>query len=368
MSGPGDNSHADGMHEELLAAIRALRRLRLQEARLLRRIEHALAGGYRDDSRPRQAEGEASDRLPEWLGREVDLVLSDAFDGKTGIPPDQDREKESCPEPAAEEDPAPGREPASYLLLGSAGVWVGFPWSAVDRVDLLDESSGAGPGPSLRNILGQTGPADDPEPFSIRFASGAGCVTSQHVGGVVTLEEAARRGVECLLIPEITGTDAGVRVSLKPLLEEAADETSPPSPKPLRSDSGAHRPPSSPVAPTGLVAIRYLPARVSIARALRSRGWFLRETADLAEVPPWLRKVRYQAAFIELLDEEMPDLIPALQAAASRGCRIIAVGSRLRGYAGVPLQDLGDIPRLLYPFQESEVERILDSLRRDPAL
>lgn len=363
------------MHEELLAAVRALRRLRREEARLLRRIEHALQSACPEGDRSGQARGKPSDELPEWISQEVDFVLSGAFDGEADLPDDQDAEKESRAEPDAQESTTPPSDPASYLLLGSAGEWVGFPWIAVDRVELLDESAEAESWPSLRAILGQTGPAADPEPFCIRFASGAGCITCQHVGGVVSLDEAARRGVECLLIPEITGHDAGVKVSLKPLVEEAAlkplveeaalDDQAPP-PGLLPTDRSAPRPPSRPVSPTGLVAIRYLPARVSISRALRGRGWSLRETPDLAEVPSRLRKVRYQAAFIEMVDDEIPDFIPTLRIAASHGCRVIAVGSRLRGHASNPLHELGDIPRLLYPFHESEVELILDSLRQDP--
>ncbi len=354
------------MHEELLAAIRALRRLRREEARLLLRIEQALQSACLEGDRSGQVREEPSDSLPEWIGQEVDFVLSGAFDGGADLPDDQGAEKESSAEPDAQESTTPPSGAASYLLLGSAGEWVGFPWIAVDRVELLDESTEAESWPSLRAILGQTGPAADPEPFCIRFASGAGCIACQNVGGVVSLDEAASRGVECLLIPEITGNDAGVKVSLKPLVEEAAPDAEAPPQGQLPMDRGAPSPPSRPVAPTGLVAIRYLPARVSISRALRGRGWFLRETPDLAEVPSRLRRVRYQAAFIEMVDEEIPDFIPTLRIAVSHGCRVIAVGSRLRGHASNPLHELGDIPRLLYPFHESEVERILDSLRQDP--
>lgn len=378
MSGVDDRTSGNGMQEELLRAIRALRRLRREELRLLRRIELALRGASAEEGAAGETPDEPRDPLPDWVGQEVDSVLSRAFDAGvswTDDPKDAEDVPPADGPPEVIRDPG---HPASYLLLGSAHEWVGFPWSAVERVELAGESTGLGSGPSLRHILDQTETTGVPEPFCIRFAGGTGTLVCQSVGGVVTLEEASGRGVECLLMPEISGANGSVRLLLQPLVEIAALEThdtpagNPAGTSPEGGASGiAQADPVSPtqrsrtVAPTGLVAIRYLPARVSITRALRSRGWFLRETAELADAVSRLGKVRYQAAFIEMVEDEVPDLIPAIQAAVANGCRVIAVGSRLRGRACDPPGGLGEIPRLLYPFHESEVERVLDRLRQD---
>ena len=115
---------------------------------------------------------------------------------------------------------------------------------------------------------------------------------------------------------------------------------------------------------SGLVAVRYLPARVAIGRMLRSLGWFVLEATELEDLPGMLARVRYTAVFTEAPDAASPGWLAALERARAEGALVIAVGSRLRGRANDPLATMGDLPRLLHPFQEAEFERVLVDLRR----
>ena len=108
-----------------------------------------------------------------------------------------------------------------------------------------------------------------------------------------------------------------------------------------------------------LVAVRYLPARVAIARALRTHGWFVLEAADTEDLPDLLQRLHHTAVFCEAPESPGLEWIEALVRARDDGSRIIAVASRLRGAIGDPFRALGAIPRLRYPFQEVELERLI---------
>lgn len=112
---------------------------------------------------------------------------------------------------------------------------------------------------------------------------------------------------------------------------------------------------------SALVSVRYLPARVTIARALRAHGWFVVETADNQELPATLQRVRSNVVFAEAPERPTPAWMEALGQAREAGIRIVGVASRLRGASNNPLRVLGDVPRLLYPFQDAELERLLDT-------
>ena len=112
---------------------------------------------------------------------------------------------------------------------------------------------------------------------------------------------------------------------------------------------------------SALVSVRYLPARVAIARALRSHGWFVLEAADTEELPGMLQRVHHTVVFTEAPERPDPEWAKELARAQEGGTRIIGVASRLRGTVGDPWLALGSIPRLLYPFQEAELERLIES-------
>jgi hypothetical protein len=112
---------------------------------------------------------------------------------------------------------------------------------------------------------------------------------------------------------------------------------------------------------SAVVSVRYLPARVAIARALRSHGWFVLEAADTEELPAMLQRVHHTVVFIEAPERAEPWWSKELVRAQEDGARVIGVASRLRGTAGEPWRGLGAIPHLLYPFQEAELERLIES-------
>lgn len=116
-------------------------------------------------------------------------------------------------------------------------------------------------------------------------------------------------------------------------------------------------PPHDPVAgdasPAALLAVRYLPARVAISRALRFHGWEAVEAVDLPEILVRLRRRHFQAIFIEPAEHPRSALIPALLGARTAGAQVVGVGLRQRRAGMESLRPLGEIPHLLYPFQEA---------------
>jgi hypothetical protein len=112
-----------------------------------------------------------------------------------------------------------------------------------------------------------------------------------------------------------------------------------------------------------LVAVRYLPARVAIARVLRSLGFFAAEAPDNQELPTLLSRGSYSVVFAEPPDPVDPSWQEALKRAHESGIAVAVVTSRLRARARDPLRLLQDAPRLYHPFREGEIERTLGTLR-----
>jgi hypothetical protein len=355
--------------------------LREREIELLRRMAELLESSSRgrdavDDAREAAVEtdaprGDPPDDPsvhpgddPAWIDRTIDAVLAGAFSAD--------------PEPEATELPA-----VDLLLLRSGGTWVGMPWDRVTRLGLSDDAQPLPCVPlALRDILGLGGTGDTrddtAEPYCLTWetAGGPRALRCEVLGGVVAAPAAAARGVDLVWLPD--DSDAGGR--LLPLVEFFASiggdgRKEVEAPRPRLDDTVRARAPSQAmtghggprrdtrhVLRSGLVSVRYLPARVAIARALRSHGWFVLEAADAAELPALLQRVHHAVVFIEAPERPEPEWTKELARAQDGGARFIGVASRLRGVAGDPWRGRGATPHLLYPFQEAELERLIESL------
>ncbi len=117
------------------------------------------------------------------------------------------------------------------------------------------------------------------------------------------------------------------------------------------------------IAHSALLAIRYLPARVAIGRVLRARGWTVAESVDFREIPLHLHRRRFTIVFAEVPHPAPLSSMTALREAAASGSALVGVGSRLRGGGADPLRALGEVPRLLYPFLENDLDKVLLSAR-----
>jgi hypothetical protein len=85
------------------------------------------------------------------------------------------------------------------------------------------------------------------------------------------------------------------------------------------------------------------------------------EAADPAELPAMLQRVHHTAVFAEAPERAEPGWIVELVRAQESGTRVIGVASRLRGAASDPLRILGAVPHLFYPFQEVELEKVIEA-------
>jgi len=135
-------------------------------------------------------------------------------------------------------------------------------------------------------------------------------------------------------------------------------------PDPRVADSPANGAPAArATGPAALVAVRYLPARVTISRQLRALGWFVTEAADNQELPSLIRRLPYRVVFAEA--PETPELawMEAVRHAREARIPVFAVASRLSWRGGRAAAASGAAARLLYPFHESEVEKLLAELR-----
>ena len=74
-----------------------------------------------------------------------------------------------------------------------------------------------------------------------------------------------------------------------------------------------------------------------------------------------LQRVHHAVVFIEAPERPEPGWTEELARVREGGALVIGVASRLRGIAGDPWRGLGAIPHLLYPFQEAELERLVES-------
>lgn len=103
-----------------------------------------------------------------------------------------------------------------------------------------------------------------------------------------------------------------------------------------------------------VVAVRYLPARVALARALRLAGWAVREEADPQDALTRLRETRPGLLCLELSDEVGQGEEVARELVRG-GTQLYIVASRHRV---VDPASLSDLPRLLHPFTEGELARL----------
>ena len=113
---------------------------------------------------------------------------------------------------------------------------------------------------------------------------------------------------------------------------------------------------------SALVSVRYLPARVAISRAFRSHGWSVLESADTEELGAVLERLPHAVVFLEAPERPDPGWSRELARIQESGTRVIGVASRLRGATGDPWRGLEAVPHLLFPFQEAELERLIESL------
>lgn len=344
--------------------------------------------------------------VPPWIDAMVEAALSHAFGKDPGDPLDCQDEDDGSPEDhEGDEDievwshapvlslSEPGRAasapaelgataqpiaetpdaPEQFLLLGCGPAWVGLPWRAVAGIGLSEEEDRSEYRYSLLDLV-HPGHEPSSEPFRVSWRQGQDGVsmTCERLGGALAVERAAERGVEAVLVPTSEGNRAPDLVSLveymASLRRAEADSAPVSDPIPAEARPSGERESVKqssqwPAQPSALLAVRYLPARVAIARTLRAKGWLVLEALDPVEVAVRLRQVRFQALFADLSDIAIPELLFAIQRASDSGTRILAVGSRLRSTNTDPTHALGDVPRLLYPFQENELERALGSLR-----
>jgi len=158
-------------------------------------------------------------------------------------------------------------------------------------------------------------------------------------------------------------TDVAHAPGSNPRVADPRETGSPRRPEPDHGGSpGGMR--HAPCPPGGtrlaLVSIRYLPARVAIARALRSHGWLVLEAAATEDLPAMLQQAQYTIIFTEAPERSEPGWADGLARAQEDGTRVIGVASRLRGTAGDPWAALEPISHLLYPFQEAELDRLVE--------
>ena len=115
-----------------------------------------------------------------------------------------------------------------------------------------------------------------------------------------------------------------------------------------------------------LVAVRYLPARIAVCRALRQMGWTVEEVADLDRAAERLVARRYGAVFMDVSQPLPLELRRTVERDELADLRWIAIGSRLRTVTEVPPRPLVDAPRLFFPFGEEEARNLIGSLSRLP--
>jgi hypothetical protein len=271
----------------------------------------------------------------------------------------------------------------------------GFPWTEVLSFDLAEKGDDGAGQSSLYTLLeAEGGRQPTSEPYRLRWRSGGGVqsIRCERMAGVVAAAEAAARGVEIVIAPASGAGEPPCRLlTLLDYLSGAGPEqAAPPAPAktPERTASPASREAARPqhetsartsasgpntledlgrlraAAPRGsaLVAVRYLPARVAITRVLRSLGWSVVQAPDNQELPGLLRLDSYAVVFAEPPDPLEPGWVEAARRVHAAGGSVVVVASRLRAAGRDPLRELGEAPRLLHPFREGEIERVLAAL------
>ncbi len=357
-----------------------------------------------------------SDR--DWIDRTIEAALARAFSGQ-GTDASA-LEEDSLP------PPAPADDPDLLLVRGGDAwigfPWERVQGIGLAE----EEPGGIGQAVSLRALLELPAEDEaSAEPYRVAWDHDGGSValTCEALGGVVPASAAASRGLELVVVPgrrasapgccmqtlveflagysddlpaEATGPGPAPAATedesrrTPPLVRLETSDDPPVSAERTREPGPAESPPAAvpaalsavgvpaaavpaaavPAAAvpavardrTAVVAVRYLPARVALTRVLRTQGWQITELADPGDLPGHLASSRATAVFAEPPDGADLSWLEALRRAQSRGAHLFAVGSRLRGRAVDPLASLGEVPRLLYPYQEWEIERVLGAL------
>ncbi|MEZ4650398.1 MAG: hypothetical protein R3E97_16745 [Candidatus Eisenbacteria bacterium] len=111
-----------------------------------------------------------------------------------------------------------------------------------------------------------------------------------------------------------------------------------------------------------LVAVRYLPARISVCRVLRQMGWEVEELADLDRAAERLLPRKFRAVFLDVSQPVPRSLQNALHREDLADIRWVGVGSRLRMVPDATPGRLRDAPRLFFPFGEDEARELVVSL------
>jgi hypothetical protein len=306
------------------------------------------------------------------------------------------------------------------LVLASGDRWVGFPWDRVDRVSLAADAplpSDSGSHYSLATLLGIT-PARE-EGFAIQFShdGGRAVLTCERVGDLLPVQDVgpevdrvlwpahlagtAPPGWEPLEVAKAATLESGsaapgveessldsesalasgnefdrepsveVLMECEPELESGREPEAEPHPGPLAEPSA--EPLAGPLVEAwteepratqrrALVAVRYLPARISVCRTLRQLGWSVEEVADLDRAADKLGPGSFSAVFVDVSQPLPTELRNALYREDLADVRWIAVGSRLRVVPEIPAGALARAPRLFFPFGEEEARELIVSL------
>lgn len=387
---------------ELLDLVRHWLVLREQELPLLRRLEAVLESALEEQRtsalRP-QAISEVSRQ--EELLRDLLRSFGPAVGGVNPAEPEavgdvpqviEDRGDPSVPAeaPAAPEqgvvipDPPSAERSEFYLLVNQGDGWIAFPWERITRV-VASESPEASPYEICYRV--------DDEERSLRvtevgrIVAGAAADLAAPLGRFRFDSELEPAG-PLTGLPEVAPGAPVERVEVEDIAKKEVT-VAPPDEEPLapitlrhvlsievdalecgveteatgRGANGVgHGQPAGPsseadTAAVALLAVRYLPARVALARALRAHGWQVVEEPDPAELRHRTTALRPGLICVELPDPgEFPgtgtEQIGLLRTA---GCPVYAVASRHRVDDGrIP----AEIPRLLHPFTEAELDAL----------
>ncbi|MCB9465192.1 MAG: hypothetical protein H6682_16020 [Candidatus Eisenbacteria bacterium] len=121
-------------------------------------------------------------------------------------------------------------------------------------------------------------------------------------------------------------------------------------------------PPQATAGRRALVAVRYLPARISVSRVLRQMGWEVEEVADLERAAERLSPREFRVVFVDVSQPVPRSLQNALHREDLADVRWVGVGSRLRMVPDATPGQLKEAPRLYFPFGEEEARELVVSL------
>lgn len=286
---------------------------------------------------------------------------------------------------------APPSNPVDELLLvlASGNRWVGVPWERIERVSLAADAHlpvGASSRFSLAELLGQ--PAGD-EAFAVHVAhdGGRAVITCERIGDLLPAGQLGATIDRVLRPADFAGTapprweaiphPVTAREAVEPAVvgqeevEPEVAESEIPAPRAMATEEGTtvtlEVPAVEPEAPRrALVAVRYLPARIAVCRALRHSGWTVLELADLERVAPLLVPGAFAAVFLDVSQPLPAELRALLDREDLGGLRWVGVGSRLRGRPKAPPSALLHAPRLFFPFGEEEAREVIATLSPHP--